>query len=102
VAYEPERVEIRATLAQPGLLVLADTYYPGWTAEVDGQAAEIVPADLYLRGVALDAGDHTVVLRFRPASVRIGLTVSLVAWMALAVAAAVLALRIGRGGRTGV
>src|SRR5207302_10686953 len=30
VRYEPQRVELRATLDRPGLVILADTDYPGW------------------------------------------------------------------------
>jgi hypothetical protein len=66
VRLEPTRVEIRATATAPGVLVLADPYYPGWRAKVDGREARILPANWGLRGVAIDAGTHDVVFTYRP------------------------------------
>jgi hypothetical protein len=62
----PNQVTIRAVLPQPGVLVLADTAYPGWCAFVDGQEVEIQRANYALRAVTLDAGEHEVVFRYRP------------------------------------
>ncbi|MFN2226015.1 MAG: hypothetical protein ACK2UY_06900, partial [Anaerolineae bacterium] len=56
LAYEAEEVRIEADLEAPGYLVLTDTYYPGWQAEVDGRPASIQRADVYFRAVALEAG----------------------------------------------
>ncbi len=90
VSYEPEEVRINARLAAPGYLLLSDTYYPGWTAEVDGEPATIERADVYFRAVYLDAGDHQVTFRYRPASVRLGLILSLAALAAWLLALALL------------
>ncbi len=76
VSYKPERVEITATLASSGWLVLSDTYYPGWQATVDGQPAEISQANVMFRAVALSAGEHTVLFEFKPRSLQIGAWVS--------------------------
>jgi hypothetical protein len=76
LGYEAEEVRLEADFGAPGYLVLTDAYYPGWEAEVDGQKAPILRADLYFRAVALDSGRHQVTFRYRPASVCLGLTIS--------------------------
>lgn len=86
LAYAPERVELKVTLDSPGWLVLTDTYYPGWQATVDGQPAEILPANIMFRAVEVLAGEHTVVFEFKPRSVLIGAWVSGGAFVALVIA----------------
>ncbi|HEX3278257.1 MAG TPA: YfhO family protein [Thermoleophilaceae bacterium] len=86
VKYEPERVRIRARSNGPGMLVLSDTYYPGWKATVDGHDVPIERVDYLLRGVPLAAGEHTVEFRYQPVSWRIGWIVSLLALIGLAAA----------------
>jgi hypothetical protein len=68
------------------LLVLTDTYYPGWEAEVDGSRVEVIRADHAFRGVVVAAGKHQVRFAYRPRSFAIGLwlfAASLVALIAL-------------------
>ena len=64
----PGRVEVVATSTSGGLLVLHDTYYPGWLAEVDGQPASILRAYVLFRSVEVPAGTHRVTFRFAPLS----------------------------------
>jgi len=79
VRDESEVVEIETpALEAPGLLVLADSFYPGWHATVDGAPAPILPANLLFRGVLLEAGAHRVRFEYRPRSVAIGAAASLV------------------------
>ena len=61
-------VSIRANLACPGMVVLSDTYFPGWQAWVDGKPAEIYEVNAAMRGVLAPAGVHSVTMRYRPAS----------------------------------
>jgi hypothetical protein len=75
----PNRVTIRAALDAPGYLVLADTWYPGWRATVDGEPAEILRANYAFRAVRLEAGEHTVEMVYRPTSVLVGGALSLTA-----------------------
>jgi len=86
VTDEDERVVVRASAEDRGLLVLADTWFPGWRAKVDGHDAEIVRTDQLLRGVVIGPGAHTVEFAYVPTSWRIGWIVSLLTAVALALA----------------
>ena len=87
VRDDPNVVEIEATLAAPGLVVLSDTYYPGWTATVDGVPAQILPTNHLFRGVSAPAGTHRIRFAYRPRSVAIGAVLSLLTGLALAAGA---------------
>lgn len=77
-AHDAHRVDVEALTDGPALLVLSDTYYPGWTATVNGEAAEIVRADFFLRAVPLGGeGRHDVVFEFAPRENRLGALVTL-------------------------
>ncbi|MGH9866826.1 MAG: YfhO family protein, partial [Candidatus Polarisedimenticolia bacterium] len=76
VQESPTKVRIRASLPRPGHVVLADTWYPGWMARVDGRSAPVVRADGMFRAVPVAPGEHEIVFSYEPASVRSGLMVS--------------------------
>ncbi len=85
-SYADEQVRLRATTESEAYLVLADSDYPGWRARVDGKAVPIVRAYGALRAVAVPAGEHVVEFTFEPLSWRIGLAVSTLSWVGVAVA----------------
>ena len=68
ISWRPDRMEVEVDNKQPGILVVHETYYPGWVAEVDGIPARILPTNVLFRGVELTAGYHRVVFRFEPFS----------------------------------
>ncbi len=72
VSYAPERIEIQAESPGGGHLVVSDAFYPGWVAEVDGEAVPIRRVDFYFRGIWIEAGAHTVVMRYQPMSLWLG------------------------------
>jgi hypothetical protein len=78
----PDRVVLEATLARDGLVVLADTYYPGWRAELDGRPAAIHAADLLFRAVRVPAGTHRIEFIYAPRSVRLGTALGAIATLA--------------------
>jgi len=87
VAHEANYVGVKTSSAAPSLLVLSENHYPGWRAYVDGEAADLLRVNYNLRGVALAAGEHEVEFVYRPASVIVGLLISLLTALALALAA---------------
>jgi hypothetical protein len=71
------RVVIAATLSDPGMLVLTDSFYPGWKVYVNDKEEQIVRANYFFRGVPLSAGNHTVEFKYEPFWFSVGLAVSL-------------------------
>ncbi len=64
----PNTVHINARLACRGLLILSDTYFPGWTATMDGRPAPILAPFGALRGVVVDKGAHHIEFAYLPTS----------------------------------
>ena len=95
VSREPERVVVNCVAGRARLLVLADAYYPGWRATVDGAPARIWRTNRIFRGVAVPAGAHQVVFEYRPLSFRIGAAFSILSLLLSAVLA-VRAIRLRR------
>ena len=62
---------------RPGLVVLAEAYYPGWRATVNGEPAKVVAVDTMFRGVTVKEGRSQIQLEFAPFSYRVGLYLSL-------------------------
>ena len=87
--YEAERVVVRSNAAGPALLVLTDSWFPGWKATVDGEETPIDRVDYLIRGVPVPAGAHRVEFRYEPASWRAGWITSVVALCVIVAAAAV-------------
>ena len=73
---QSDRVELRVEAKADSILVVSDTDYPGWEADVDGTATPILRANLAFRAVAVPAGSHRVTMTFRPSSARNGLLLS--------------------------
>jgi uncharacterized membrane protein YfhO len=63
-------------LHHPGIVILADAYYPGWRLTINGRPAPILRANQMMRGAAVSAGEHQLVYRYDPWSFRIGAGVS--------------------------
>jgi hypothetical protein len=83
----PERVVVAVENRTPGYLVLADAWYPGWRAQIDGRRGELYRADGMFRAVHLPAGSHRVAFTYRPLSVYLGAGVSVAALVGLLVLA---------------
>ncbi|MGH2706024.1 MAG: YfhO family protein [Actinomycetota bacterium] len=83
LAYSSNRVVIETDAARPGLLVLTDTYYPGWVASVKGREAPVVPTNVLFRGVPVPAGRSLVVLKYQPGPFRVGTVLATISLLAL-------------------
>ncbi len=81
--HEPQRVELTVSLEQPGFVILADTYYPGWHLKIDGRPAPILRANRLMRAACVSAGEHRLLFTYEPESFRIGAVISTVALLTL-------------------
>lgn len=70
--HNPDRVVIDAQLNCRGMVVVGDTYFPGWHASIDRKEADIYDADGMIRAVIAERGQHTIEMRYRPWSAVIG------------------------------
>ncbi len=82
--YKPNNLTYEVKSNKGGVIVFSEIYYPGWTATVDGQPAELGRVNYILRALNVKAGNHKVVLDFHPASVKKTETVAYVAYAVLA------------------
>lgn len=81
------------TTDRPAVVLMTDTFYPGWQASVDGQTVPIYAADVAFRGVLVDAGEHRLVVTYRSTSVIAGLLVAAIGVLALSLSLVSLAYR---------
>lgn len=78
-SYKPNEVKYRTRNTGTGFAVFSEIYYPhGWRAYIDGTEAPILRADYILRGLVIPEGEHEVVFRFRPKSLKVTETISFI------------------------
>ncbi|HEV8200338.1 MAG TPA: YfhO family protein [Candidatus Polarisedimenticolia bacterium] len=80
---DPERVRISLVAPSSGHLVVSDCDAPGWGATLDGVPVPIRRANMLFRAVPVPAGRHTIEMRYRPFSVKVGAATSLLGFAAL-------------------
>jgi hypothetical protein len=85
---------VRTSTASRAMLVIADSYGPGWRATLDGIPVEVLAVYGVVRGMAIPAGVHEVVFRYRPPGFGVGVALSLAG---LLLAGTGIAFSVGRG-----
>jgi hypothetical protein len=87
---DPDCIAVDVATNAPGLLVVADTWMPGWSATLNGRRAPILRGNHAQRVIALpEGGAHRVVMRYRPPGLTLGSIIaalSMATWLALLIA----------------
>ena len=78
--YKPNNLTYEVTSNKGGVIVFSEIYYPGWTATIDGQPAELGRVDYILRALNVKPGTHKVVLDFHPTSLKTTETIAYVGY----------------------
>ena len=81
--YSPREVCIAVFARTPAFLQLADAYYPGWIAYLDGKKQNILRSDYALRAIKVPAGTHRVRFVYRPFSFYMGSATTLLSLILL-------------------
>lgn len=76
--YGPQNVTISVSTDRAGYLVFADSWYPGWSATVDGKSAPVYRADAIFRAVPIGQGDHTVEFQYQSVPFLVGIVIGIV------------------------
>lgn len=71
-----EKLLIETNAESKAVLVLADSYYPGWQASIDGKKTEIHPANINQRAIIVPEGKHKIQLVYAPKSFKLGALIS--------------------------
>ena len=82
-SYEPNHLTYDVNTGKGGVLVFSEIYYPGWTATVDGEPAELGRVNYILRALNVQPGRHQVELAFFPKSVNTTETIAYIAYVLL-------------------
>jgi hypothetical protein len=90
----PGRVVLDLARREPGWLLVAQTWYPGWRATLNGEDAEVLRANYAFQAVEIPPGQWRLELWYSPDSWRLGVALF---WVGLALGAALL-VREARGG----
>ncbi len=93
VEYKPNEIRYQSNNSADGLAVFSEIYYPGWEATIDGKPVDIVQADYILRAIEVPAGQHEIVLTFKPQTVDTTETISYICFAIMLIIAALAILQ---------
>jgi hypothetical protein len=92
----PGDVRVRTRAGTRQMLVLSESYHPGWRASSDGEPCPVVRVYGDFMGCVVQPGEHVVHFRFEPRSLVLGMRLSAMG-IGLATLGLVVALRWPRG-----
>lgn len=85
VKYGNQEVSIRTAATSAGVLVLADSFYPGWHVYVDGKEERVLRANYFFRAVTITGGEHFVEFKYEPYWFKLGRIISLLTFITLVI-----------------
>ena len=68
--WSPNRIELQVSAPSRQFLVLSEIYYPGGWEIASHPDWQIYEVNTVLRGLYIPAGDHQIIMEFRPKDIR--------------------------------
>ena len=84
-SFQNARIIARCQAIRPGVAVFLEQFDAGWNASLDGQPSPILRVNLAMRGVFVRPGTHRIVLSYAPPGWKLGITLSMISLLLLAV-----------------
>ncbi|MCL4477961.1 MAG: YfhO family protein [Deltaproteobacteria bacterium] len=81
--YSPNHIKLHVVTTLPGLLVISNTYFPGWHVRIDGRKSKVIRTDYAFQGVFVPEGIHWIELDYMPLSFVIGFVISIIGILAV-------------------
>ncbi len=81
--YRTRTINMKASMATDGLIVLSEKYYAGWNAFIDGKATKIYKANYTMQAIVAPKGEHDITFRFEPTQAKFGLIVTTLTFIGL-------------------
>ena len=76
ISYEPNKVIVEAETAEPKILILSDSFYPGWKANINNVETKIYRVNYALRGVVVPSGRSRIIFYYLPPSFHAGILIT--------------------------
>lgn len=73
-----EELSLEVASQEAGYLLLADTFYPGWRAWVNGREERLRRVNGWMRALPIPAGGSKIDFRYRPISFALGLGICII------------------------
>jgi uncharacterized membrane protein YfhO len=78
--FGTQTVDAEVEAAEPSLIVVAQTYYHNWRAEIDGHPTPLLRANVAFQAVQVPAGSHKIHLAYVDRAFEIGAAIAIAAW----------------------
>jgi uncharacterized membrane protein YfhO len=64
--HQPNFIHLQARMECRGMVIVTDSFFPGWRATVDGKSTPIYEVDGGVRGIVVEKGAHEIDMKYRP------------------------------------
>jgi hypothetical protein len=69
-------ITLEISSPNPGYLVVADVWYPGWRAYLDDNPIQLMRANYLFKAVSVPSGEHAVTVVYKPTMYYVGMALS--------------------------
>ena len=83
-----DKIVLACNVQKPAWLIIADSYYPGWSAYSNGKKLELVRSNYLVKGIrVVDKGNQKIYCLYNPISHTIGLMITMISLVFLIIIA---------------